>query len=333
MSFFRRTASCEDDGLGTSRELFAVLDMASRSLEDLARSLDGAALVSYASTATPREASNLVRVAAAAQRYLSDEAPISPYSGNTRAQFWRKLVAGRPGVLAAACGMRPEERVVLFGSLVWLEKCSSSLSRSSTIDDVILPESRSCVLYALLSSPRGESEGLAELLRDLAKTSSRRQAFVSSASSILRLSDDLSAKEMPYAFRDWKRRELDAVEACSRAAAGVFSLESPGEDDGEDEASDHARDQLEADEPPSEPPFSPLPEKKKHERTHHRHHHRKRHHETVEEQKSYSLDLVSLLTAARESSPNPKKREARRGDTAGSDSAGDNLCTVACLGY
>jgi hypothetical protein len=215
--------SLGDAGLEAS---LAVLDMASRSLEDLARALAPARLEAHVQSRRDEDLARVVRVAAAAQRFLSEEAPISSYSTNARAAFWRGLVAARPGVVRAACSMSAGEREILFGSLVWLEKASCSCD----IADAVSPEALPALFYALLALPDADAGALAALLRGVADADSsirgvRSPRFASAA--------NLLWPEIPQthsAFRDWKARELAAVDAVARAGAAPPEDGDEGDD-------------------------------------------------------------------------------------------------------
>lgn len=214
--------SLGDAGLEAS---LAVLDMASRSLEDLARALAPARLEAHVQSRRDEDLARVVRVAAAAQRFLSEEAPISSYSTNARAAFWRGLVAARPGVVRAACSMSAGEREILFGSLVWLEKASCSCD----IADAVSPEALPALFYALLALPDADAGALAALLRGVADAdeprSVRSPRFASAA--------NLLWPEIPQthsAFRDWKARELAAIDAVARAGAAPPEDGDEGDD-------------------------------------------------------------------------------------------------------
>lgn len=183
------------------------LDAASRSLEDFARTLDPAALEAWTSAAAPDAVGRMVVIAAATQRFLADEAPVSSFSADARAKFWRSLVADSPEVLGGICLMPPSERRVLFGSLLALEQCAATPSPIKVGD-----EARSALLYCLLSAPETESETLVAFLGELGGMNPEVAAV-----------PDRPHFETKY--ESWHRREHDAVAANGRLAAAAPSAQ------------------------------------------------------------------------------------------------------------
>ncbi|KAJ8604447.1 hypothetical protein CTAYLR_000906 [Chrysophaeum taylorii] len=107
------------------------------------------------------------RVARSTETLISASSPLSQYSADRKAAFWRSLTENYRGIVGfVANTLTYNERVFVFGVLVKLQRFLGNLTLDElALDDSIAESHRASVLYCILSAPAGD-DSLTQFLRD-----------------------------------------------------------------------------------------------------------------------------------------------------------------------
>ncbi|KAJ8604445.1 hypothetical protein CTAYLR_000904 [Chrysophaeum taylorii] len=141
-----------------------------RALDGLSRAVEPCCMWAWCNDLSSQSEENkeLVRhVARASETILHASSPLSQYSADHKAEFWRSLTENYRGIVGfAANTLTYSERVVVFGVLVKLQRFLANITLDElAMDDIVAESNRSSVLYCLMSAQAGD-DSLAVFLRD-----------------------------------------------------------------------------------------------------------------------------------------------------------------------
>ncbi|KAJ8604443.1 hypothetical protein CTAYLR_000902 [Chrysophaeum taylorii] len=142
-----------------------------RALDVLSRAVEPCCMLAWCydpSCESNNEKKDLVQsVARASESILHASSPLSQYSADHKAAFWRSLTENYRGIVGfAANTLTYSERIVVFGVLVKLQRFLANMTLDElAMDDIIVQSHRSSVLYCLMSA-QADDDSLAQFLRD-----------------------------------------------------------------------------------------------------------------------------------------------------------------------
>ncbi|KAJ8604444.1 hypothetical protein CTAYLR_000903 [Chrysophaeum taylorii] len=142
----------------------------SRALDGLSRAVEPCCMWAWCndSWSQTEESKRLVQsVARDSESILHASSPLSQYSADHKAAFWRSLTENYRGIVGfAANTLTYSERIVVFGVLVKLQRFLANMTLDElAVDDIVAERNRSSVLYCLLSA-QADDDSLAQFLRD-----------------------------------------------------------------------------------------------------------------------------------------------------------------------